>query len=141
MTDSVDVFEHPSLVGTRSTMNTVRPPEIVRIGAVTIIRPGVEFASLYGNMMDHLDPSLHLAASVIPPLLIIDLQNVKFIGSAFLGGIVTVQRIVRGRDSGRFGLCELNSFCKAAITISGLDKSFELFETAEDAVQAFSKSD
>lgn len=122
-------------------MNTVRPPEIVRIGAVTIIRPGVEFASLYGNMMDHLDPSLHLAASVIPPLLIIDLQNVKFIGSAFLGGIVTVQRIVRGRDSGRFGLCELNSFCKAAITISGLDKSFELFETAEDAVQAFSKSD
>ena len=120
-------------------MNTLTPPKILRIGVVTLIRPGVEFASMYGHMLDHLGPSLELAESATPPLIVMDLQHVKFIGSVFLGRMVQMKKTVSSRASGRFGLCELSSFCKAAITVSKLDQVLELFDTVEDAVEAFTK--
>lgn len=120
-------------------MTTVTPPEVVRIREVTVIRPGADFASLYGQMMDHLEPSLKLADSVNPPRLIIDLRHVKFIGSAFLGTIVKVQKTVAKRPSGRFALCELSSFSKAAVAVTKLDTLLEIFDTLDDALEAFAK--
>ncbi len=121
-------------------MNTLTPPQILRIGAVTLIRPGVDFASLYGHMMDQLVPCLELAESATPPLVVMDLQHVKFVGSAFLGRMVQAHKIISARASGRFGLCELSSFCKAAVTATKLDQVLEIFDTVEDAVEAFTKS-
>ena len=120
-------------------MSTVPPPEVTKIGAVTVIRPGKDFESLYGHMMEQLAPSLQLAESVDPPLLIMDLRNVKYIGSLFLGTIVTASKAVSSKPQGRFALCELSSFCKAAVSVSKLEQILEIYDTVADAVEALSK--
>ncbi len=79
-----------------------------------------------------------LAETVNPPRIVIDLQNVKFVGSAFLGRMVTIHKILIALESGRFAICGLNSFCRAAISATKLDTLFELFENVEAAVQALS---
>jgi anti-anti-sigma regulatory factor len=80
-----------------------------------------------------------LAESVTPPRLVIDMQHVKFIGSAFLGRMITLHKLMTARDSGRFALCDLSMFCRTAVSGAKLDQLLEVFESVEDAVQAFAK--
>lgn len=44
------------------------------------------------------------------------------------------------RESGRFAICGLISFCRAAISVSKLDTLLEIFENADDAAQAIAGS-
>ena len=62
----------------------------------------------------------------------------KHIGSALLSLMVTMYKTITARESGRFALCGLNTFCPAAVSVSKLQTRIELFETVDDAVQAFS---
>ena len=68
----------------------------------------------------------------------IDLRQVKFIGSAFLGFMVTLHKTLIARESGRFALCGLNTFCQAAVSVAKLQDRFEIYETVDNAVQALS---
>jgi len=45
----------------------------------------------------------------------------KYIGSAFPGLMVTVYKTITARESGRFALCGLNTFCHAAVSVSASD--------------------
>ena len=122
----------------RNDMKDPNPPEILNQQSVTIIRLGEDYASSFGNLLEDLAFIQQLAQSVTPPRLVVDLTNVKFIGSAFIGFMVTVYKTITSRESGRFALCGLNSFCQSAISISKLQDRFEIFETVDEAVQAFS---
>lgn len=119
-------------------MNDTKPPEVLNQQSVTIIRPGADYASFFENMLENLAFIPQLAQSITPPLLVIDLRHVKYIGSAVLGFMVTLYKTITARESGRFALCGLNSFCLAAVSVSKLQTRFEIFETVDDAVQAFS---
>ena len=118
-------------------MHDITPPEVLRQNSVTIIRLGEDYASLYENMLENLSFIQQLAQSATPPYIVVDLRHVKFIGSAFLGLMVTTYKTTTARESGRFALCGLNTFCQTAISISKLEKLIEIFDTAEDAVRAF----
>lgn len=118
-------------------MHDITPPEVLLQNSVTIIRLGEDYASLYENMLENLSFIQQLAQSATPPCLVVDLRHVKFIGSAFLGLMVTVYKTTTARESGRFALCGLNTFCQTAISISKLENLIEIFDTAEDAVRAF----
>jgi anti-anti-sigma factor len=119
-------------------MKDITPPEVLNQNSVTIVRLGEDYANFFENMLDNLSFIQQLAQSVTPPRLVVDLRHVKFIGSAFLGLMVTVYKTLTARESGRFALCGLNSFCQAAVSISKLQNRFEIFETVDDAVKAFS---
>ena len=118
-------------------MHDITPPEVLRQNSVTIIRLGEDYASLYENMLENLSFIQQLAQSATHPYIVVDLRHVKFIGSAFLGLMVTTYKTTTARESGRFALCGLNTFCQTAISISKLENLIEIFDTAEDAVRAF----
>ncbi|MDA1231866.1 MAG: STAS domain-containing protein [Planctomycetota bacterium] len=119
-------------------MNNIAPPEIMHERSVTIIRLGEDYANFYENLLENLASVEQLARTVTPPRVVVDMQCVKFIGSAFIGRMVSLHKIVTGRESGRFALCDLSSFCRIAIAATNLHELFEIFETADEAVQAFS---
>ena len=120
-------------------MNNIAPPEIVRERSITIVRLGEDYASLYENLLGNLSSIDQLAATVTPPRLVIDMQCVKFIGSAFIGRMVVLHKTVTARDSGRFALCDLSSFCRTAMLSTNLHELIEIFESVDEAVEAFSE--
>ena len=119
-------------------MQDIAPPEILKQNSVTIIRFGKDYANFYENMLGNLSFIKHLAETATPPRLVIEMQHVKFIGSAFLGRMVAVHKTLTARESGRFALCGLSPFCQAAVSATKLNTLFEIFDTMEDAVAAFS---
>ncbi len=121
-------------------MNEIAPPELLNVDGVTIVRPGQDYAHLYENMLEHLAIIQQLAVSVTPPHLVVDLRNVKFIGSAFLGQMVAAHKAIANRPNGRFALCGLSSFCRAAISVSKLDKILEICDDVDAAVRQFSRT-
>ncbi len=118
-------------------MTTPTPPEVFTINSVTVVRPGADFSNLYESLLDNLELSTGMAQSLPAPLLVVDMQHVKFIGSAFLGRMVSLQKAFAATESGRFALCGMSSFCRAALGVSRLDSVLEVFPTAEDAAAAF----
>ena len=101
-------------------------------GQITVLRPGEEFASLFENDLDAAGLTTDLARTIDPPLLVIDLVNVRFIGSAFLGRCVLLQKTLRARQGG-LALCHLNSFGSTALSVAGLDQVIPLYATIEEA--------
>lgn len=79
--------------------------------------------------MSHLQEPLHesltmlpqLADLVVPARLQLDMTHVKFIGSAFIGLLVTVRKRLAGRG-GTFELRNANKYCQTTIRLVGLEK-------------------
>jgi anti-anti-sigma factor len=120
-------------------MQGISPPEVLNQDSVTIVRLGADYANFYENLLPNLSFMQPLAQSINPPRLVVDMQHVKFVGSAFLGFMVSVHKTLAVRESGRFALCGLSPFCRSAVSVSKLDRVFEVFDTMEDAVRAFSE--
>lgn len=117
-------------------MTTVCPPEVSVLNSVTVILPGTDFSNLYESLIDQLGISPEFLDELNPPKLIVDMRHVKFIGSAFLGRMVFVQKTLSAREGGRLAMCGLSSFCRAALSVSKLDTVLEVFLTLEDGVAA-----
>jgi anti-anti-sigma factor len=118
-------------------MKDIAPPEVLNQSTVTIIRLGADYESIYENMLGSLAFLDQLAESITPPRLVIDMKNVKFIGSAFLGKMVTLHKLMKAREFGRFALVDLSTFCRAAIAATKLDELFEIFESVDASVLKF----
>lgn len=117
-------------------MTAVNPPEMSVVNSVTVISPGTDFSNLYESLIDQLGMSPQFLEQLNPPKLLIDMKHVKFIGSAFLGRMVFVHKTLSARESGRVAMCGLNSFCRAALSVSKLDSVLEVFPTVEDGLNA-----
>ena len=117
-------------------MNHPVGSEIQTVEGVTIIRPREEFASLFENLLDDAGLTVSFIDSVSSTKFVIDLQNVRFIGSAFLGRCILLQKTLKAREGGRLALCGLNTFTKAAMSLAALDKVIAVFDSSDDAVKA-----
>lgn len=117
-------------------MTAVNPPEKSVVNSVTLISLGADFSNLYESLIDPLGLSPEFLEQLDPPKLLIDMKHVKFIGSAFLGRMVFVHKTLSARESGRVAMCNLNSFCRAALSVSKLDSVLEVFPTVEDGLNA-----
>lgn len=117
-------------------MTTVNPPEVSVVNSVTIICPGPDFSNLYESLIDQLGMSPQFLEGLNPPKLLIDMRNVKFVGSAFLGRMVFVQKTLTAREAGQVAICSLSSFCQAALSVSKLDSVLDVFPTRDEAVAA-----
>lgn len=114
--------------------------DISRIGGVVVVTPGKCLAHLYEHELGPLDIVGDLALAEESPRILIDLPHVKFLGSAFLGRMVTFHKAVCSRKGGRFGLCSVSSDCLTVIQVAKLDQRFEIFATLQVGVQAFQSS-
>ena len=118
-------------------MTFINPPEMSVVNSVTEISLGTDFSNLYESLIDQLGMSPKFLEELNPPKLLIDMKHVKFVGSAFLGRMVFVHKTLTARESGRVAMCGLNSFCRAALSVSKLDSVLEVFPTVEDGLNAF----
>jgi hypothetical protein len=51
--------------------------------------------------------------------------------------MVFVHKTLTARESGRVAMFGMNSFCRAALSVSKLDTVLEVFPTLDDALAAF----
>jgi anti-anti-sigma factor len=117
-------------------MSVNQPSEILQDGAVTILRPGQNFASLFENDLDDAGIRLDFAAQLPSPRLVLDLRHVRFIGSAFLGRCVAICKLLGQQQGGKLALCELNPFAKAAVAVASLNEILPVYHSCEEAVAA-----
>lgn len=117
-------------------MSSVNASECLTIDGVTIIRPSAEHSSLFENVLEEVGLTADMAKSLSNPRLIVDLSNVKFVGSAFLGRCILLQRVLQEREGGRFAIANMNSFCTAAFSVAKLDTVLAIHPTTTDALAA-----
>ena len=88
---------------------------------------------------EQLDEVLGLAESVDPPLLVIDLKDVHYVNSSFVAFLLELSHKISQRK-GRFAVCRSMAFCEKVIHSLKLNEVFDLFETPDEAVRAYSKA-
>lgn len=117
-------------------MSQSTPPEILQVNGVTVVRPGSEYSNLYESLLENFGLVKQLAEAIQPPQMIMDLQNVKFVGSAFLGFAVGLSKVLRARQGGRFAMCGLNTFIRTALSLSKLETFIEVYDDVDSAAAA-----
>jgi anti-anti-sigma factor len=110
------------------------PPYVSCNNGVFVITLGPEHSHLHENMLDSLAILPLLADCIVPPRMVIDMSPVQFIGSALIGHLVTISQRLAARENGALGLCNLNKFCRTALSVSNLDSLIQTFDSAEMAV-------
>ncbi|MEZ5944745.1 MAG: STAS domain-containing protein [Planctomycetaceae bacterium] len=91
---------------------------------------GPDFSHLYEHDLDDLRMILLLAESVEPPQLIVDMSQVKFIGSAVIGMFVTASKSLASRG-GTISLLNPNQLCQTAISLARLNSILPMLKTNE----------
>lgn len=101
---------------------------------VTVVQLGTEFDSLYESELVRLQKVRDLADTASPPLMLIDLSNTKYFGSAFIGFLIAMANRLKERGDGRLGLCGLAPFARMALEKTKSDTILTLFENRDDGV-------
>lgn len=120
-------------------MSSSTTPEITNRDGVTVIGLGIEYENLDEHLLDRLrEVMLEVAKTAAPPLVVLDLSNTKFFGSAFIEILFGVASCLNSRE-GSFALCGLTSYCREVLTITHLDSLWPIFVKREEAVTALRK--
>lgn len=111
-------------------------PEVAVIDGVTVITLG----PAYENVDDAHIPDLQtdffeLVEEADPPLVVLNLKNTRFFGSAFIEVLFRVHNRLKDRN-GQFGICCLTRYCAEVIEITHLDRVWTVEETQAEAVAA-----
>ena len=110
--------------------------EILKSDGVTVI--------VLGEQYDNLDePALEAAAAELlgfaqsadPPLIVVDMEQTKFFGSAFLGTLFRVWRRLTTRN-GKMCVCNAQGLCAEVLEVTQVDRLWNLFDTREAAVES-----
>jgi anti-anti-sigma factor len=70
------------------------------------------------------------------PRFVVGMEEVPYVDSAGLEGLLTVAEALRARGV-RLKLVGVSPACREAFEITGLASGFQFFETIEDAVRSF----
>ena len=101
---------------------------------VTVARLGTGFESLYESDLVHLKSVRELADTAALPIILIDLSDTKYFGSAFIGFTIAIANRLKERGEGRLGICGLASFARMAFEKTKADTLLELFDDLDTAV-------
>ncbi len=71
------------------------------------------------------------------PKLLISFQNVDHLSSAALGTLITINNKIRGKD-GQLRLAEIDPQIYEVFVITKLNKLFQIFDNADQAMASFS---
>lgn len=103
---------------------------------VTIVTLPEDLTSAYESSLVDLAGLLDLAASVEPPRMVVDLQPVKFIGSALIGFLISLSSRLQERPGGRLALCHVAPFIRMALEKTRSDRLLELHDSLDAAVES-----
>lgn len=101
---------------------------------ITIVRLGTEFSSIYESDLSRLGRLRDLAGSVDPAVIILDLTNARYFGSAFIGFLMAIAAKLNERDGGRLCLVNLTPFASVALETTRADAIMTIHANIEDAL-------
>src|SRR4051794_2744150 len=107
--------------------SAVSAPVVTREQGVTVIAPGPEYEHLPDLHIDELKALfLEIGTQAEPPLVVLDLSQLRFFGSAFIEVMFRVWHQVNGRG-GKFALAGLTAYCREVVEITHLDRLWGVF--------------
>lgn len=110
--------------------------KVLREQDVTVVELDAEYDSFdMARLQQVHDLLVALAQTVMPPWLVLDLSQTRFIGSAFLEMIFRAWKRLQERR-GRFALCCLHPYCAEVLKATRLDQLWPSYATREQAVRA-----
>ncbi len=107
---------------------------------VTVVTLGPAYESIFGAELGHFQEVIDLADAVDPPSLVMDLRHSNYFGSGFLGILVQMAKQIKKRPGGQFGVCHVTGLCRDIIIGTRMEHYFDLFETRQDAIAAYSQA-
>jgi anti-anti-sigma factor len=113
-------------------------PEIAVEHGITFVTPGPRYESIADDLLVNFEDALDLAKTVEPPRMVLDLSHTTYFNSRFLGLLLRFSNRL-GQREGRFGVCNVTKLCREVITASRLHQLFDVMETREEAIAAYSK--
>src|ERR1700693_1085621 len=132
---STSRFRGPSLP--RRTVPAAKAPSITQEDGVTVITLGSEYESLQETELETLKGTLlDTAERADPPLIVLDLSNLRYLGSALIESLFRTWNHLKSRPGGRLALCGLTSYCREVVEITHLDQLWSIFETRDQAVRS-----
>lgn len=85
--------------------------------------------------VDELRDQILAATDADPPLVVLDLSEVEFFGSAFIELMFRVWKRLQDR-SGQFAICGVSTYCSEVLTVTNLHRLWPTYERREDAVNS-----
>ncbi|HXY33401.1 MAG TPA: STAS domain-containing protein [Planctomycetaceae bacterium] len=125
----------------RRTVPGAKAPSVASEEGVTVVTLGPEYESLEETELETLKGALlEVAERADPPLVVLDLSQLRFFGSALIEALFRAWNHLKGRPGGRLSLCGLTSYCREVVEITHLDQLWSIFETRAEAVNALKQS-
>ncbi len=118
-------------------MVNIVPPVVKIHDGAFVVELGKDYSHLHENLLEHLAILPLLANSVDPAQVVLDMRNVKTIGSALLGQLISVSKRLSTRN-GSFAIVGASNFCKTAISVANLDSMLPTYESLQAAVHDMS---
>lgn len=122
-------------------MSAVVAPVIsVQDGVTVVALNDAEYENLNERLVDSLRITLlDVAQKAEPPLLVVDLGNTSFFGSAFIEVLFRVANRLKNRN-GKFAICNLTEYCFEVIHVTHLDTLWPVVASRDEAVQKLLQS-
>ncbi len=119
------------------SMSSTRAPAATKQQEVTIVAFGSEYENLDEVALDEGvgDFILDCARDADPPLLLVDLSNIKFFGSSFIETLFRAYNRMNERD-GKFAICGLMPYCAEVIKVTHLDRMWSIFPDRGAAIKS-----
>ena len=117
-------------------MSEAQPFHTEEIRGVTVVHLPEDYTSAYENTLADLAGLLDLANNIEPARLVIDLPHVKYIGSAFIGFLISLSSRLQERPNGRLALSSVAPFIKMALQKTRSDMLLQLHDSLDDAVES-----
>jgi len=116
-------------------MSSSQTPEITKQDGVTILSLGPDFENLDERGLNDLkEVILDVANQAAPPLVVLDLSNTNFFGSAFIEILFLAWNRLNAREGGKFCISGLTPYCREVIEVTHLDRLWEICQTQEEGV-------
>jgi anti-sigma B factor antagonist len=111
-------------------------PTITQEQGVTVVSLGADYENLNESGLEALNGMLlKTAAEADPPLLVLDLSNLRFFGSGFIEALFRAWSVLNARPGGRMSLCGLTAYCREVVEITHLDQLWRVFDSRDEAVR------
>lgn len=109
--------------------------QVTRQDDITIITLGPEYQKLEeGHLQEVKTDILAAVENAEPPLVVLDLSNVSFFGSAFIEVLFRAWNRLENADNGKLVICGLEPYCKEVLKVTNLHKLWDLIDTRSDAI-------
>jgi anti-sigma B factor antagonist len=125
----------------RRSLSAPKAPSVTQENGVTVIMLGSEYENLEETELETLKGTLlETAERADPPLIVLDLSNLRYFGSALIESLFRAWNHLKSRPGGRLALCGLTSYCREVVEITHLDQLWSIFETRDQAVRSMKNS-